>query len=314
MNYVYHGYKLEVNYMKELKEIKSVAIVPFTLMSSAISAVLGLIYALILILVLGAVAVFLPSESHIISSLLMTASVAIIIILPVGSFLLSILTSFLIAFIYNLLVPRIGGIKLGMVEMKEIRSVPVIPLSLMASSIYTILTFLIMLIVAPLLVVVLQGAALASISTSSSMAGLEGLGAIGLIGIVVMVIGIPILVFVFTFIYTALMALVYNFLAPKMGGIRLKFNTIKDNSFEIKKIKPIPLALISAVVLTILNFIFSLPTLAMYFATGNVPGGLGYFLGNTIGMFIVIFILYGIMALLYNYLRPFVGGVELELK
>jgi hypothetical protein len=313
MNYVHHDYKLEVNHMEELKEIKSVAIVPFTLMSSSISAVLGLIYALILILVLGAVAVFIPSESHIINSLLMTASVAIIIILPVGSFLLSILSSFLIAFIYNLLVPRIGGIKLGMFEMKEIRSVPVIPLSLMASSIYTILTFLIMLIIAPLLVVVLQGAALASISTSSSMA-VEGLGAIGLIGIVVMVIGIPILVFVFTFIYTALMALVYNFLAPKMSGIRLKFNTIKDNSFEIKKIKPIPLALISAVVLTILNFIFSLPTLAMYFATDNAPGGLGYFLGNTIGSFIAIFILYAIMALLYNYLRPFVGGIELELE
>lgn len=314
MNYAYPDYKPEVNHMEELKEIKSVAIVPFTLMSSSISAVVGLIYALILILVLGVVAVFLPSEASIITSILMTASVAIIIILPVGSFLLSILSSFLIAFTYNLLVPRIGGIKLGMVEMKEVRSVPVIPLSLMASFIYTILTFLIMLIVAPLLVVVLQGAALASISTSSSMVGLEGLGAIGLIGIVIMVIGIPILVFVCTFIYTALMALVYNFLTPKMGGIRLKFNTIKDNSFEIKKIKPIPLALISAVVLTILNFIFSLPTLVMYFATGNAIGGLGYLLGNTIGSFIAILIIYAIMALLYNYLRPVIGGVELELE
>ncbi len=300
--------------MEELKEIKSVAIVPFTLMSSSISAVVGLIYALILILVLGVVAVFLPSEASIITSILMTVSVAIIIILPVGSFLLSILSSFLIAFIYNLLVPRIGGIKLGMVEMKEIRSLPVIPLSLMTSFIYTILTFLIMLIVAPLLVVVLQGAALASISTSNSMVGLEGLGAIGLIGIVIMVIGIPILVFVGTFIYTALMALLYNFLAPKMGGIKLKFNTLKDNSFEIKKIPPIPLALISAVVLTILNFIFSLPSLAMYFATGNAIGGIGYFFGNTIGSFIAIFIIYAIMALLYNYLRPIIGGVELELE
>ena len=47
--------------MEELKEIKSVTIVPFTLMSSAISAVLGLIYALILILTFGVVAVFVPS-------------------------------------------------------------------------------------------------------------------------------------------------------------------------------------------------------------------------------------------------------------
>ena len=42
--------------MEEIKEIKSVTIVPFTLMNSALSAILGLIYALILIIVLGLVA------------------------------------------------------------------------------------------------------------------------------------------------------------------------------------------------------------------------------------------------------------------
>lgn len=300
--------------MEELKEIKSVAIVPYTLMSSSISAIVGLIYALILVLVLGVVAVFLPSEASIITSILLTLSVALIIILPVGGFLLSILSSFLIALIYNQLVPRIGGIKLGIVEMEEIMSISVIPVSLMLSLVYTIITFLIMLIVAPLMALVLQGAALAAISTSASVTGLEGLGALGIIGIIIMIIGIPILVLVATFISTAIMALVYNFLAPKIGGVKLKFASIRENFFEIKKISPIPLALIGAVVMTVVNFIFAIPSLTMYFATGNPLGGIGYFFGNIIGSFIGTFVIYAVMAIIYNYLRNIIGGVELELE
>lgn len=300
--------------MEELKEIKSVAIVPFTLMSSSISAVMGLIYALLLILILGVVAVFLPSTASTIVGMLLTLAVAIIIIFPVGSFLLNILSSFLLALIYNLLVPRVGGIKLGIVDMEEIRSLPVIPLSLMLSILYTIFTFLIMLIVAPLMMLIIQGAAIAAVSTTSTVSELGGLGALGIIGIILMIIAVPIVVFIATFIYSALSALLYNFLAPKIGGIQLKFSSVKDNLFEIRKIKPIPLALILAVVTTILNFLISIPQIAMYFALGEPLVGIGYLLGDTVGYFIVIFITYAIMVLIYNFLRPMIGGVELELE
>lgn len=298
--------------MEELKEIKSVTIVPFTLMSSAISAVLGLIYALILIVTFGVVAIFVPSITSSIVGILLTSAVAIILVLPVSSFLMSIMSSFLLAFLYNLLVPRIGGIKLGMHDMKELRSLEVISISLMLSALYTIFTFIIMLIMAPILMLILQGAALSAISTST-MPELGGIGALGIIGIIVMVIGIPILVFISTFIYSAIMALLYNFLAPKIGGVRLKFTSVKDNILEIKKIKPIPLALILAVVSTILNFLFSIPQIIMYFAVGEPLFAIGYFLGNTAGTFIAVFIIYSITALIYNFLRPTIGGVELEL-
>lgn len=300
--------------MEEIKEIKSVTIVPFTLMSSSISAVLGLIYALILIIVLGLVAVFLPSTAKAIVGMLLTSAVALILILPVGSFLLSIMSSFLLAFIYNLLVPRVGGIKLGIVDMKEVRSLPVIPLSLMVSILYTIFTFLITLIVAPILMLVLQGAAVASLSASSSMPELSGLGALGIIGIIMMIIGIPIMVFIATFIYSALTALFYNFLAPQMGGVRFKFSQVKDNLFEIKKIKPVPLALIGAVVLTIVNFIFNIPQIIVYLAVREPLIAIGYVLGNIVGYFIFYFIICALTALLYNFLRPTIGAVELELE
>ena len=300
--------------MEEVKEIKSVNIVPFTLMSSAVSAVLGLIYALVLIIILGVVGLVLPSQASILTGILLTAAVALILVLPVSFFLFSVLSSFLLAFIYNLLVPKVGGIKIGLVDMKEVHSLPVLPLTLMVSILYTILTLILMLVVAPILMLSLQGAAIAAAGVGTSVPEIGGLGALGIIGIIVMVIGIPIAVFVFTFIYSALMAIFYNILAPKIGGVRFKFKSIQDNMFEIKKIKPVPLALISAVVLTILNFLFAIPQMIMYFAIGNLIGGIGYLLGNIIGSFVAIFIIYILMAVIYNYLRSIIGGVELELE
>jgi hypothetical protein len=274
--------------MEQLKEIKSVAIVPFTLMSSSISAVLGLIYAILLILILGVVSVFLPAEASLISSLMATMAVALILVLPVGSFLFSVVSSFVTALLYNLLVPKIGGIKLGIVEMKEVRSIPVIPVSLMLSLIYTILTFLVMLVVAPIVTVSLQGAALISISATATT-GLEGLSALGIIGIIIMVIGVPILVLICSFIFSAISAILYNILAPKIGGVRLKFSSKTGNIFEIKKIPPLPLAIITTVVITIVNFIFAIPALISYCIAGNFAGGLGYFLGNIVGSLIFTF-------------------------
>jgi hypothetical protein len=186
-----------------------------------------------------------------------------------------------------------------MLDMKEIISMPVIPLSLMLSAVYTILTFLIMLIVAPLMMLIIQGAAIAAVSTSSAVSELGGLGALGIIGIILMIILTPIVVFIITFVYSALFALLYNFLAPKMGGIRLKFSSV---------------ALILAMVTTILNFLFSIPQIVMYFAVGEPLVAVGYLLSDTVGYFIIIFITYAIMTLLYNFLRPKIGGVELELE
>ncbi|BDZ70262.1 hypothetical protein [Methanobacterium petrolearium] len=124
----------------------------------------------------------------------------------------------------------------------------------------------------------------------------------------------PIVVFIITFVYSALLALLYNFLAPKMGGIRLKFSSVKDNLFEIRKIKPVPLALILAVVTTVLNFLFSITQIIMYFAVGEPLFAVGYLLFDTVGYFIVMFVIYIIMTVVYNFLRPIIGGVELELE
>jgi hypothetical protein len=52
----------------------------------------------------------------------------------------------------------------------------------------------------------------------------------------------------------------------------------------------------------------------MYFAVGEPLVAVGYLLSDTVGYFIIIFILTPLMTLLYNFLRPKIGGVELELE
>ncbi len=301
--------------MEEIKEIKSVTIVPFTLMNSTISAIMGLAYALIFALVLGFVAILSPTITSEVIGLLLTSVLAVILIFPTGSFLLSILSSFLLAFIYNLLVPRLGGIKLELHNMKEIISIPIIPVSLMVSTIYTIYTLIMMLIVAPILVISLQVATFATLSNVPALPELAGvIGTLGIIGIIAMVIGMPIMVFISVFVSSALMALLYNFLAPKIGFIKLKFKSMENNLFEIKKIKPIPLALIFAVITTIIQFISSIPNALTYLTLNEPLFALGFLFGTIVWNFVMVFIIYAILAILYNFLRPKIGGIELEME
>lgn len=300
--------------MENIKEITSVRIVPFTLMSSSISAVLGLLYAIILLIVFGIVGLVVPGVSQYFG-LLVTLGVALIIALPVGTFFFSILSSFVMVLIYNLLVPRLGGIKLG-IDGAEVTSIPVVPVSLMLSALYAILTFIVMLFIAPFMAVILEGAALAASTATVALpelAGMTGMSGIGAIMAIILIVGTPIIVFIATFISIALTAIFYNLLAPKIGGVRLKLKQASHNFCEIKKIPPVPLALILAVVLTIVNFIFSLPTLAANIASEGVIFGLGYLVGNVVANFIATFIIYALIALIYNFLRSKIGGVEIKL-
>lgn len=301
--------------MKDIKEITSVRIVPFTLMSSSVSAVLGLLYAIILLIIFGIVGLVVPGVGQY-ASLLASLGVALIIALPVATFFFSILSSFVMALIYNLLVPRIGGIKLGM-DGEEVKSIPVVAVSLMLSMLYTVLTFIVMLVVAPILAVVLEGAALAASTATIAIPELSGMGdasGVGIILAIIMIIGVPIIVFISTFIYAVVVAFLYNLLAPKIGGVRLKMKLASHGFCEIKKIPPLPLALILAVVLAIVNFIFSLRTGAANMASEGVAYGLGYLVGNTVGYLIVTFIIYALTALIYNFLQPKIGGVEIKLE
>ena len=98
---------------------------------------------------------------------------------------------------------------------KTIQSVPVLPFALMLACIGAIVGLIVGVIYA-----IFFGALLASIPNTTSFSSLGFLGIIFGVGAIIIM---PILGFVGGLIQGAIYAVLYNFLAPRIGGIRLRF-------------------------------------------------------------------------------------------
>ncbi len=302
--------------MVDLKEIKSIKIVPFTLMTSSVSAIWAFIYAIFIAIVYTIGYAISPTPA---SGIALSIYIASIVASPVLSFVLGILQYFLIALIYNILVPKLGGIKLGLVDMREIRSLPVVPFALITSAVWAIITLIVLLIIMPYFAaymsILSQTLSSLPLNTTTIPAGsLSALGAFGTIGSIISIIIGPIIVFVASFILSALSVIFYNLLASKLGGIKLEFAATSEGIFEIISIAPVQAALILASVATIWGIIIGLIFLIIFAASGSVIMGLGFLVGVIVGSFVGSFIVYAIFALIYNFLRPRIGGVKLELE
>lgn len=301
--------------MSDIKEIKSIRIVPYTLMNSSISAVVAFIYAIFLVLIFGIAGIFLPSSLGITGGVIASLGVAVLILLPAGSFVFSVTQSFLTALIYNVFVPRIGGIKLELRDMKEIVGVPVVPFALMISAIGATIVFIAMLIIGPLIMIGLQAAVIGAAYQGTVIPGLSSIGALGIVGLLILIIGVPIVMFVASFIMTALTAIIYNLLAPKIGGIEFEFEALKEKLYGINSIPAVKLALITAIVMAIVNLIFEAISTVSSIAMGSsAVAGVISLLINVVVNLVVSFIIYAIMAVLYNYLAPKIGSVKVELE
>ncbi|SCG84689.1 hypothetical protein [Methanobacterium congolense] len=301
--------------MSDIKEIKSIRIVPYTLMNSSISAVVAFIYAIFIVLILGIAGNFLPSSLGITGGVIASLGVALLILLPAAGFVFSVTQSFLTALIYNVFVPRIGGIKLELRDMKEIVGVPVVPFALMLSAIGATIVFIAMLIIGPLIMIGLQAAVIGAAYQGTVIPGLSSIGALGIVGLLILIIGVPIVMFVASFIMTALTAIIYNLLAPKIGGIEFEFEALKEKLYGINSIPAVKLALITAIVMAIVNLIFEAISTVSSIAMGSsAVAGVISLLINVVVNLVVSFIIYAIMAVLYNYLAPKIGSVKVELE
>lgn len=302
--------------MVNIKEIKSIEIVPYTLMTSSVSAVWAFIYA-IFTLILGLIPFAIsPTPAN---SAALWFYIASIVSSPVTSFILGVLQSFLFALIYNLLVPKLGGIKLGLENLSEIKSIPVVPFALITSTISAVFVLIIALIVMPLVAayipVVSQVMSSLPLNGTTIPAGsISAFGTFGVIGSILSIIILPIVAFIIVFIVNAILAALYNLVAPRIGGIKLEFAVNADNMYEILSVAPVQLALISAVIAAICGIIIGIIAIIISAAYGAVIVGAMFLAGFTIGFLVGVFIVYAIMAIIYNFLRPRIGGIKLELQ
>jgi len=106
-----------------------------------------------------------------------------------------------------------------MVE-KTIQSIPIMPFALMLACISAVIGFFLGLIYA-----IIFGAVFTSIPIPTSTPTVPGINLnwLGVILGVGAIIVVPIIMFIAGFIQGVIVAAVYNFLAPRIGGIKLRF-------------------------------------------------------------------------------------------
>ena len=231
--------------------------------------------------------------------------------------------SFVSALIYNMLVPRLGGVKLGL-EGDEVQSVPVVPFALIMSAVGAVWALIIGLILAALIVplttlistVIPLAANVAANATNMTPATLPTGAVVGTGGVVLallLIIGLPIMVFIFGFIGHALAAIFYNLIIPKVGGVRLEFAPA-GTAHEITSIPVVAASLALASVALIFGIIQGILQLISLAANGDATAGIVALISYIISYFVGTFIAVALITIIYNFLVPKIGGVQLGLE
>jgi len=309
--------------MVDVKEIKHIRAAPFTLMYSSIEAIFAFIAAIIFVIAFGLVAAFIPQLGPLAGALALIG-VGVIILAPLTTFFIYIMFGFVLALLYNLVAPRVGGVKLGL-EGNEVKSIPVVPLALIMACISAIIAFIVGLYMAltfaPLFSIISTATpvianAIANATNATNMTIPTGavVGAAGSIFALISIIGLPIMAFIFAFIGSALFAIFYNVIVPRVGAAKLDFAPVSGNVFELTNIPAVPAALIMGVVFAVFGLISGLINLITLSMAGNAVGGVVNLITSIISGFVMYFIIVALIAIFYNMLQPRIGGVKLELE
>jgi hypothetical protein len=292
----------------DIKEIKSVELTPFTKMSASIYGVLGFVAAVVILVAMVIVQVTGVASEIGSFNVITGIGIPLIILLPILGFFSTIAVSFFSVILYNALVPRLGGIKLGM-NGNEIEKIPEVSFALILAAISAIWAFIVGLTLAavasPILSIIGSTPDATGIAanftniTGSAIPTGTNFGAIGIILSVALIIGLPILAFVLTFISNAFFAIFYNYIVTRVAKINIEFASIRESLHEIKHIPVLPTALAVALV---------------YLIMGIITGLLSHNYTEFISNFILYFIETALIAILYNYLAPKIGTVKLDLE
>lgn len=204
----------------EGNEVQEIPIVPFALILSCIGAVWAFIIGLFLAAVIAPFTALISSSIPIIAGLIanstnatnitnMTAlptgaavsaggvvlSVILIIGMPIAVFILGFISAALAAIFYNYLATKVAKVQLEFAAVTEtvheLKSIPVVPAALSLSVVFAVFGFI------------------------------QGLGQLFSNGGILGLIGNTIGMFIEGLIVVALVAIFYNFLAPRIGGVKL---------------------------------------------------------------------------------------------
>jgi hypothetical protein len=298
-------------------------------MASSTAAILVFIYSVIILIISRVLTAFVPQLGTF-SEIINGMGVASVVILPITAYFLIMAVSFFSGMLYNRIASRLCGIKLGL-DNNEITQIPVKPFTLLIASIEAIWTLVIGLFLAAAIIpftdiiIRIINFTASAIERSIDISGTTllintVLGTNGITLALILIIGLPLVAFVYGIVSNGLFAIFYNYIATKIIKMQLDIEVISGTLHEIKSLPVVAAAApLSGAVFAAFGVIMGLITLLSLAVTGNpsvgniindltiiVLNGLSYFLGY--------FLIFALIAVIYNFLAPKIGGIKLELE
>lgn len=280
--------------MSVLKELKSVDLASYTIISTAIAVLFSIITSIVIVIAIGVT-----------SPQAMGGVIFIIPTIIVGALMYTIYNAFCQGYLYNLLTQKLNSIKIAFKDDKEIIKVSTVETAIVISMIITIqviLVYLVSVFLFPLLLnsliqtLMYSGQQLMAYSVYQFMMLLSQPFTIAMI-----IFG----TFIISFVFVLLGCYIYNILASSGRGAIVNLSN-EDGMTAIDSIDVLKLAIVFAVVGGVLNLILALITLV---SGGNIMT----LVINVIVGFIGAFVNGALMAIFYNFLAPKLGKLKLEL-
>lgn len=280
--------------MSELKELKSIELSSFTTILTGIEIIFAIIFSIIISI---AIIAFVPEG--------VSLAIYMIPTIIVSTLMYGTYKNFFEGFLYNTLSKKLKTINIVIKDGKEIAEISTTETAIMCSIIITIefiLLYLVSVFIMPIF--------LTSIMQTLAMTGQMAVAFtiyqfLSIISqpttILILIFGI----FIISFVFILLGAFIYNIFANTGRGIVVKLSS-ENNMTVIESIEPLKLAIVSTVVIGILNVIFNIIMLITGYAPITVVESI---VSGFIGAFICGFLI----AAFYNFLSPMLGKLKLEL-
>jgi hypothetical protein len=248
-----------------------------------------------------------------------------IIIGPITAFFTTITLSYFSLLVYNFLTPRLGGIKFKLLG-NEITHIPVISMALSLSIIVAVWAAIIGLYLGLILAVLNLGISptfneltLGFIPTitnaiNTTLPPIAGLG-----GAFTLIIGLPIMAFILSFIDIAIIVLLYNYVGSRAAYLQLNLEKLNRTTYLLKSIPAGPITIVAGVISGVLGLLIFAISLLGFIDLVNLASA-GKIIGIVLSrdeqlIYLIPYILIAaLVAIFYNLLVRRISGIKLKIE
>lgn len=277
-----------------IKEIKSIELASYTVITTSI----GIVFSII-----AAIALMIPISMS--SPEGINIAIYILPTIVVGTLIYGTYRNFFEGFIFNALSKRLKKIRFVLNDESEIVQVSTTEPAIITSIILTIEIILLYLVLVMLLPILVTSFIQTLMFTGQQVLAYNLYQFLMILSQPTTILMIIFGTFIITFVFTLLATYIYNILAKSGRGIVVELSD-ENNLTVLESINTLKFAIAFAVVSGVLNIILAI----IMMISGGQPTAA---LGNIIGGFISGFVLGALISIFYNVLSPKLGKLKLEL-